>query len=137
MSQDQTERADLAIRLYEVWNSAGIGAVADQFWSERIEWRDDPSVPDAATFRGREEVREHIRDRVDVLGHFRIDTERVVDCGGDRVLVVYTVRGEGGQSGVPWNMRMGQLLRFEGDRVVDVQDYLDTAEALEAAGLSE
>jgi hypothetical protein len=37
----------------------------------------------------------------------------------------------------PWKQRMAQGLRFEGDRVIEVQDFLDVDRALEAAGLSE
>jgi hypothetical protein len=88
--------------------------VARRFWAEGIEWRDDPSVPDAGTYRGRELVRKHINDRVEVLGHFQIVPELVIEAGPNRVLVVYEVRGQAGQS-----------------------EALDVDRALEAAGLRE
>jgi len=124
-------------QLYEVWNDVGVSGVADRFWSEEIEWRDDATVPDAAVYRGRDGVRKHIEERVDVLGHFRIQLERVADAGDSTVLVIYEVVGEGGQSGAPWRQRMGEILRFADERVIEVQDYLDVDRALEAAGLSE
>jgi ketosteroid isomerase-like protein len=133
MSQENAERA---VRLYEVWNTDGIGAVAKDFWAQEIEWHDDPSVPDAGSYRGREEVRAHIEERVEVLGHFRINQERVIELGTGRVLVIYEVIGQGGRSAAPWKQRMAQALRFEGDRVIEVQDFLDVDRALEAAGLS-
>jgi ketosteroid isomerase-like protein len=120
-----------------VWNTEGVDGVAQGFWAERIEWRDDPSVPDAGTFRGRERVRKHIKDRVEVLGHFQIDPEQVIEAGEIRVLVVYEVSGQAAQSEAPWTRRMAQSLRFQGGRVIEVQDYLDVDRALEAAGLRE
>jgi ketosteroid isomerase-like protein len=122
-------------QLYEAWNDVGVRGVADRFWSEEIEWRDDATIPDAAVYRGREEVRTHIEERVDVLGHFRIQLERVAEVGDSKVLVIYEVVGEGGQSGAPWRQRMGEILRFADDRVIEVQDYLDIGRALEAAEL--
>jgi hypothetical protein len=114
-----------AAALYETWNSDGVDAVAAGFWAESITWHDDPGIPDAATYSGRDRVCEHIRDRVEVLGNFQIATERVADIGEGRVLVVYTVGGQGGRSGTPWEIRMAQTLTFLDDRVVEVQDHLD------------
>jgi ketosteroid isomerase-like protein len=104
-----------ATRLYHVWNTEGV----------------------AGTYWGCELVRKHINDRVEVLGHFQIDPEQVIEAGPNRVLVVYEVRGQAGQSEAPWTQRMAQSLRFEGGRVIEVQDYLDVDRALEAAGLRE
>jgi ketosteroid isomerase-like protein len=134
MSDKNVERA---ARLYQAWNTEGIDAVARDFWAEDIEWRDDPSVPDAGSYRGRDDVQGHIADRVEVLGQFRINQERVVELSTDRVLVIYEVTGQGGRSAAPWKQRMAQALRFEGGRVIEVQDFLDVDQALEAAGLSE
>jgi hypothetical protein len=72
MSEEKTKRLERTTELYEVWNEEGVIGVADRFWSEQIEWRDDVTIPDADVYRGREEVRKHIEERVDVLGHFRI-----------------------------------------------------------------
>jgi ketosteroid isomerase-like protein len=136
MSEAHNPR-EKALLLYETWNAKGVEAVADGFWAETIEWRDDPSVPDAGIHRGRDQVRAHIEDRVEVLGHFYIDPQRVIETAPNRLMVIYEVRGQGGQSNAPWTQRMAQVLRFAGGRVVEVQDYLDVARALEAAGLAE
>jgi ketosteroid isomerase-like protein len=137
MSEAEARCLERTTELYEVWNRAGVAGVADQFWSEQIEWRDDQTIPDAAVYRGREEVRRHIEERVEVLGHFHIEVERVADAGAAGVLVIYEVVGQGGRSGAPWRERMAEILRFAGDRVIEVQDYLDVGRALEAAGLRE
>jgi ketosteroid isomerase-like protein len=138
MSQENERRlAERAAELYEVWNAEGVDGVAAGFWSEEIEWHDDSTIPDSAVYRGRDEVRKHIEERVDVLGHFRIQLERIVDAGDATVLAIYEVVGQGGQSGVPWRERMAEKLTFADDRVIQVEDYLDVNRGLEAVGLSE
>jgi ketosteroid isomerase-like protein len=116
---------DVALRLFSAWNAGGIAAVADDYWTAEIEWRDDPTVPDAGVFKGRGEVRKHIEERVEILGDFEITLERVLETAPDRVLVIFEFRGAGGQSGAPYAMRVGQHLTVEGNRVAAVQDYLD------------
>jgi len=122
----------IAAELYDTWNRGGTGAVANGFWHPEIEWRDDPTVPDAGLFRGRDEVRRHIEERVDVLGEFKIRLEQVVEAKTGGVLAVYEFFGAGGRSGAPFAMRIAQHLRFAGDKVIDVQDYLDPDAALGA-----
>jgi ketosteroid isomerase-like protein len=116
---------NVARRLFSAWNDGGLAAVADDYWPAEIEWRDDPTVPDAGVFKGRDEVRKHIEERVEILGDFEITVERVLETGWDRVLVVFEFRGAGGRSGAPYAMRVAQHLTVDGGRVAEVQDYLD------------
>jgi ketosteroid isomerase-like protein len=129
-----TDPADTAVQLYATWNDEGLDAVAERFWAEEIEWRDDPQVPDADVHRGRDHVRSHIEDRVAALGNFDIEVERVLEAGESSVLAVYTFRGQGGQSGAPYEMRIAQLLTMEAGRVIAVQDYLDAEVAMSTLG---
>jgi ketosteroid isomerase-like protein len=137
MSSEKSGQLGRTNELYEAWNEEGVSGVAERFWAEEIVWRDDVTIPDPGVYRGREEVRKHIAERVDLLGHFHIQIERAAEAGESQVLVVYEVVGHGGQSGAPWGQRMAEILRFAGDRVIEVQDYLDVDRALEAVGLSE
>jgi len=91
-----------------------------------------PKTPASGTvgFKGRDEVRRHIEERVEVLGDFEITVERVLETGRDRVLVIFEFRGAGGRSGAPYAMRIAQHLSVEGSRVAEVQDYLDPDRAL-------
>jgi ketosteroid isomerase-like protein len=131
------ENVKIVRSLYETWNAEGVAGVAERFWAERIEWHDDPSIPDAAVYNGRNRVRDHIQDRVEVLGQFHISPERIMDLGEGRVLIVYTVRGEGGRSDAPWEQRMAQLLTLENGRVTIVEDHLDPDRAVDSLGGSE
>ena len=57
--------------------------------------------------------------------------------GGDWVLALGRIRGEGRSSGVAIDARAGWVARFSDGRVTSFHTYPDRAEALEAVGLSE
>jgi ketosteroid isomerase-like protein len=126
---------DIAAAVYQAWNEGGIPAVCERFWHPKIEWRDDPASPDAGAHYGRGRVRRHIEERVDVLGEFHIDVERLVERPDGTVLAVFVFRGKGGQSAAPYELRIGQLLTIEEGLVTVVQDVLDPQRALAEADL--
>ena len=66
-----------------------------------------------------------------------IELERVVDAGDDRVVGVFRQRATGKASGVPVELHMGLVYELQDGQIVRMRNYLDPAEALEAAGLSE
>jgi ketosteroid isomerase-like protein len=66
-----------------------------------------------------------------------IELERVIDAGDDRVVGIFQQRAIGKGSGVPVELRMGLLYEFEDGLIVRMTNYLNPADALEAAGLSE
>jgi len=66
---------------------------------------------------------------------FRI--ERLIDAGDDQVVVLAHQTATGKGSGVPVELHLGQVQELEDGRVIRVRNYLEHAEALEAAGLSE
>lgn len=64
----------------------------------------------------------------------RLEAEEVIDAGGDRVVLLVWVRGRGEGSAIPVRHRYGRC----GPCPLERSDsYLDPAEAIEAAGLSE
>ena len=86
---------------------------------------------------GRDEVATAMRDYLRALSDLRIEAERIIDLGGDRVLVLSRHTARGKQSGVPIEHEMGDLFRLREGRIVRFETYWIRAEALEAAGLSE
>jgi ketosteroid isomerase-like protein len=66
-----------------------------------------------------------------------IELEKAIDVGEGRVIVNSRQRAVGKTSGVPVELVMGAVYTVEGDQVVSAENYLDPAEALEAAGLSD
>lgn len=66
-----------------------------------------------------------------------IELEEVVDGGEGRVIMNTRQRAVGKTSGVPVELTMGTLYTVKGDQVVSAENFLDPAEALAAAGLSD
>jgi len=56
---------------------------------------------------------------------------------GERVVVLFTARGRGKGSSVEVEAHWAHLWTFEGGKATRIEGFLDQAEALEAAGLSD
>jgi ketosteroid isomerase-like protein len=66
-----------------------------------------------------------------------IDLERMVDAGDDKAVGTFHQRATGKASGVPVELRMGLLYEFRDGQIARMTNFLDPAEALKAAGVSE
>ena len=63
--------------------------------------------------------------------------QRIIDCGGDEVLVEATEVGRGAMSGAEVRSTEYELLTIRDGMIVRVREYYEKAAALEAVGLSE
>ena len=135
MSQENVE---IAARWYEVALSKTelLAAMSRTmaFCHPDVEW----SAPeDGTTYRGREGVRQRLEEWLESFADYRYEIQRIIDCGGDEVLV------EGNRGGARRNeWRRGPLdqLRAAHDPGRDDRAHsrvLRRSNALEAAGLSE
>jgi ketosteroid isomerase-like protein len=88
-------------------------------------------------FRGREEYEEFFRTWMAEFDEYSFKLDRLIDAGDDQVVAIAHQRGVGKGSGAPIEWQMGQVLQFEGGRLIRTRIYASPAEALEAAGLSE
>jgi ketosteroid isomerase-like protein len=89
----------------------------------------------AAIYRGHEGYREFWRLWLDAFEDIRWDPEEILDCG-DRALVTTRQSGHGSGSGVAVSEPVYQLFTFRRGLVIRQEDFLNRAQALEAAGLS-
>lgn len=132
MSQENVE---LMRRAHEAWNRN------DWVTLERCH---DPDVivvapdgwPEGEGARGWEETRrqyERLKDAWEVERN-EIDEIREID---DRVLVRHRWITSGRASGVEQELPMANVATVEHGRIVEIRYFLDPAQALEAAGLSE
>ncbi len=104
------------------------------FCHPEVEW----SAPeDGTTFRGREGVRQRLEQWLDSFEDYRYDVERIIDCGGDEVLVVATEIGRGARSGAEVRSANYELITVRGGMIVRIREFYDEVPALEAAGLSQ
>ena len=86
---------------------------------------------------GLDEMRSAMREYLRPMSDLRIEAERIIDLGGDRVLVLSRQTARGKQSGVPIEHELGDVFTLRDGRIVRFDSYWNRAEALEAVGLSE
>ena len=68
---------------------------------------------------------------------WRIWPEKIIDAGGERVVAVVRQSARGKGSGAAVVVQFAAVYTLKDGQIVDQLHYLDPAEALEAAGLSE
>lgn len=119
---------------YDAWNNRDVDGVL-RFLDPEIDWRGYTHIPEAGTLRGRDEVKHWLEGFLDAWEELDVEVTNLIDVD-DRVVafVAFTARGrgsgamvEGGVDAHVWTIR---------DRkVVAVQMYRGTREALQAVGL--
>jgi ketosteroid isomerase-like protein len=123
-------------RSAEAW-ARGDFATAYATWDPDVEWDTThfEAWPDDEVYRGLDEVRRFLEE--EWLGSWENLEARVEDVldAGDRVVVFWLQRMVGRGSGVPVEMRMGQVCTVRDGKITRLDNYTDRAKALEAAGL--
>ena len=99
-----------------------------------VEW----TVPeDGTTYRGREGVGQRLKEWLASFDDYRYEVRRIIDCGGDEVLVEATEVGRGAASGAEVRTTNYELLTIRDGMILRIREFYDTRAALEAAGLQE
>ena len=133
MSQENVE---ILRRLYERWATGDFPA---EFFDPEVEHsRIGAQTPDMeGRWHGLDEFSTAVREYLQSLSDLRIEAERIIDLGQDRVLVLSRHTARGKQSGVPIEHELGDLFTLRDGKIVRYCSYWNRAVALEAAGLSE
>jgi ketosteroid isomerase-like protein len=87
-------------------------------------------------FRGHDGIRRWWRDLQDHWEDVNTEVLEVRDLG-ERLVVVFVVRGRGKSSGVAIETPLAQVVTVRELKVIEARDYRSRQEALEAVGLSE
>jgi ketosteroid isomerase-like protein len=129
---------EIAARFYEPTTSkAELLAAMPRtmaFCHPEVEW----TVPeDGTTYRGREGVRQRLEEWLESFNEYRYDVQRIIDCGGDEVLVEAAEVGRGAMSGAKVRSTNYELLTIRDGMIMRIREFYDEGDALEAAGLSE
>ncbi|HEX2359641.1 MAG TPA: nuclear transport factor 2 family protein [Solirubrobacterales bacterium] len=99
-----------------------------------VEW----SAPEDGTiYRGREGVRQRLEEWLQSFDEYRYDVQRIIDCGGDEILVEATEVGRGAMSGAEVRSTNDELLTLRDGMIVRIREFDDECDALKAAGLRE
>lgn len=127
------ENVEIVRRAYEEFNRTG--QFDWEFLDPDCEFDPSGVLPDVGVFKGTEALRDLLRQWGEAYEDFRIEAERVIDAGNDRVVAFVRDGGHlrGGeeisnQFTHVWDLRNGKAVRW--------RTYTDRAQALEAAGLS-
>jgi len=132
------ENVELAARWYEAATSKGdlLAKMSrtTAFCHPEVEWI---APEDGTTYRGRDGVRQRLEEWLESFEDYRYEVERIIDCGGDEVLVVATEVGRGAASGAEVRSINYELLTIRDGMIVRIREFYDEGNALEAAGLRE
>ncbi len=131
------EKVEIAKRVVDAYNRRDVDALFADLATPDFEWY--PALIralDGGGIRGREGVERFALDTEENWEELLIVAEEFRDLG-DRVLLLGRMKGRGKGSGVPVDQPFASILDFSGDRIRRNRVYLDRAEGLQAAGLSE
>jgi ketosteroid isomerase-like protein len=141
------ENVDVVRRFYEVLNewltsywsdpeqplneSPGVEKVFEHLDPE-AEW---DWVFSPETFRGREQLLRAVADWLETVTDWRVEVEELIDGSRDRVLMIGRVVARGKGSGTPVHQPMFVVVTVRNGKVARLEDQMERAKALEAAGL--
>ena len=132
------ENVEVVRRVTDVMDAEGFAAALPVFLKAAhpdVEWREDPAWPGSATYRGVEQVRQVILDRMATLD-FDQQTEDLIDVD-DKVVVLVRWVGRGKASGAQGEISMAMVWTVQEQAITSIEFFLDRAQAVEAAGLRE
>ena len=135
MSQENVEAFQRAASAY---NDRDIDAFLEAFDPE-VEWHSLTQVMfggEMSVYRGHRGIREGVREMHEVLAELQLEYLEIRDLG-ERIVVIGRVTGRGRTSGAEVESPINWVVDFRDGKVARMRDYLDRAEALEAAGLPE
>ena len=136
MSQENVE---IVRRVIDVMDAEGFEPALPVFLDAAhpdVEWREDPAWPGSTTYRGVEQVRQVILDRMDTLD-FDQQTEDLIAVEDDKVVALVRWVGRGKTSGAQGEISMAMVWTVRDQAITKIEFFLDRAQALEAVGLSE
>jgi ketosteroid isomerase-like protein len=129
------ERAAPMLNAIEAFNEGGVeGALA--YLHPEIEWWAPPEWLEDPVYEGHDGIRRLAAYWTELFDQYRLEPERVVDVGDDRVVVLLNQLGQIRGSGDRIEGPLGYLAEVHGGLVTRVNIYFSWEQTLEAAGLS-
>ena len=134
MSQENVE---ILRRVFEQWASGSLSNT--DVFDPDVEYSRIGAETPALEGRwfGLDEMRAAMRAYLRAMSNLRIEAERIIDLGGERVLVLSRHTARGKQSGVPIEHELGDVFTLHDGKIVHFDSYWSRDEALDAVGLSE
>ena len=132
------DNVEIVRRVIDVMDAEGFAAALPVFLDAAhpdVEWREDPAWPGFAAYRGVEQVRQVILDRMDTLD-FDQRTEDLIAVD-DKVVALVRWIGRGKTSGAPGEISMAMIWTVRDGSITKIEFFLDRSQALAAVGLAE
>ena len=134
MSEENVENIMQAVEAFNRRDADGFIALVtpEVEWEDAIFWSGE-----TRTYRGRDELREWFAQVVEPWESVQVEVQEIMETD-DRMLVGLSLTGRGKGSGVEApELHVWQVNRFADGKTARRQVFLERADALEAAGLSE
>jgi ketosteroid isomerase-like protein len=132
MSEQNVETVRRCIKFWDTQDFAALTELADPEFVLDLSENFNPVV-----YEGIDGLRRWMADADEMWEEFRIEAEELIDAG-EQVVTCAHVSGKGRGSGAPAEMRVFQVWKLGGGKVLRITGgYRDRAQALSAAGLRE
>ena len=102
-----------------------------------IEWVPVQSDPEYSVHRGHDDVRAWLTAWSESFPDLRWELDRILDTGSDLIVAFVRLAGRSDATGIDLESpSYAVVFTLRGEKIVRIHEYLDSQEALEAAGLS-
>jgi ketosteroid isomerase-like protein len=119
--------------LFAAFNAGKVeDALTEANFDPHVEILDFPDIPGRRRYSGRSGVREFLSDVAENWAESHIEIEEIREVGGN-VLVLGTQTAVGALRGTPVSSDFGEVVEFDGDRIIKVQMFRDREQAMTAA----
>jgi ketosteroid isomerase-like protein len=116
---------------------SGDAATALDSLDPEIEWHATVGgIDEGRVYRGPEEVAKAFADYFETWERIELRADEFLDAGGEEVVVLWHEVAKGRKSGAVVETDTGTVNTIRNGRIVRVRSYMDRAEALRVAGLS-
>jgi ketosteroid isomerase-like protein len=130
-----SENVQIAQQAIAAFNRVDVGLFAS-FTTPDFEWSPSMVAVEGEVFRGREGVERYFASLGAAWDAFVIVDDGFRDLH-DVVVMLGGLQGRGRGSGVPVDAALGMVFDFRDAKISRIRGFLDHAEALRAAGVSE
>ena len=132
MSQENVE---IVRRQNDAFNRGDLAEVFERS-DPNFEWWDREDDPGATVHHGHDGIRQVMAEVAESLVGLRVEPKEFIDAG-DYVVVPVRVVGRGRASGASFEEHEVQVFRLRDGKIMELREYREKNEALEAVGLEE
>jgi ketosteroid isomerase-like protein len=129
-----SENVELVLELHEAVTRGDLDGVLSLAHPE-VEYRSaiqQAMEGEGSVFRGLAGIRRWFGELQDLYEYLQSEVREVHDFG-ERVVIVFVVRGRGAGSGITLEQPLAQMVTVQQRQIIEVRDYFTREEALEAA----